>query len=276
MNFRPGIQLQVEHRANNMNQKIKVEQDEALTVATFVDPEMRNAISRELRIELEAIIDAFVEAPSSRCLLLTGSGGFFSAGGDVRSFQSSPPPGANRTRLANSHRLAIKMLNCEKPIVAAVNGPAVGAGFGLAMLCDITLAAESAFFQPAFSAIGLAPDWGLAKTLPAAVGAKRAARILLSNARIAATEAAEIGLISGVHPDDMLEQQARKLASRLSQSATFALGLAKSLMKAATHLSMEDFLLMEASYQAIAMGSPDHKEGIGAFLEKRPAVFKGE
>lgn len=258
-----------------MESRLSVEQHGPVLILRLADPAARNAITREMRLELEAAVDDFIANESARCLLLTGTGTFFCAGGDVRSFTDASTPVSNRTRLTSSHRLLKKIVKAEKPLVVAVNGPAVGAGFGLAMLGDIVVAAQSAYFQAAFAAIGLAPDYGLAKTLPRAVGDKRAKDILMTNSRVPAAEALRSGMVSRVFPDDELFDRALEIAQALGKGATLALGLAKNLMEHASQSSMEDFLDLEAACQAVAMGSEDHKEGVQAFLQKRAAVFKG-
>jgi 2-(1,2-epoxy-1,2-dihydrophenyl)acetyl-CoA isomerase len=258
-----------------MEERVAVEQRGPVQVVRLSDPAVRNALTREVKFELEGAIDAFVANTSARCMLLTGSDGYFSAGGDVRSFTEPATTVSNRTRLTNSHRLLMKFVKAEKPIVTAVNGPAVGAGFGLAMIGDIVVASDNAFFQPAFPAIGIAPDFGLAKTLPRAVGDKRAKDILMTNARVTADEALRIGIISRLYAKDELLEKALALAEGLGNGPTLAHGLAKVLVANADHSSMEDFFALEAAAQAVAMSSDDHKEGVQAFLQKRKATFKG-
>lgn len=258
-----------------MTDKLTIDQRGSVLIIRLSDPAMRNAITREMRLELESAMDGFIGSATARCLLLTGSEGFFCVGGDVRSFTDAPTSVSNRTRLTHSHRLLKKMLKVEKPVVVAVNGAAVGAGFGLAMLGDIVVASESAFFQPAFPAVGLAPDYGLGKTLARAVGDKRAKDILMTNARVTAADALRIGMISRLHSNEELFDKALEIADSLGNGPTVAHGLAKTLMENASQSSIDDFFDLEAACQAIAMGSEDHREGVQAFLQKRKASFKG-
>jgi 2-(1,2-epoxy-1,2-dihydrophenyl)acetyl-CoA isomerase len=255
--------------------KIKAELNGAVLVGRFCDTEVRNAVTAELKEELEVLVDRYAADSAARCLLLTGSGGHFSAGGDIRSFGVDRPPHLDRKRMADAHRIAQKMFLIEKPIVTAVNGAAIGAGFGLALLGDIVIASQDAVFKPGFLAMGLVPDYGLAQTLTEIVGAKRAADIFMTSQTLTADDALRLGIVSRVYPDEQFEQEALDLAQKLASGATLALGMTKKLLQAARQTSTLDFMALEAACQAVAMGSADHRAAVQAFFAKTRPEFTG-
>jgi 2-(1,2-epoxy-1,2-dihydrophenyl)acetyl-CoA isomerase len=250
-----------------------VERAGSITVLRLNRPAQRNALVQEIKDALPGALDAFFGDPAQRCLVVTGVGDCFCAGGDVSSFGQQVPPEVNQRRIQTTQSWARKILTGVKPVVMAVNGPAVGAGFGLAMLGDIMIASPRAFFQPAFSGVGMCPDGLLGITLQHAIGAPRAREILLTNRKVAAEEAAALGLVSRVVADDVLFDEAMKTARLLAEAPQPATGLTKTLLRAAAESDLDSYCQMEAAFQAIAMGSADHAEGVAAFQEKRRPVF---
>ena len=235
----------------------------------------RNALSEAIKRRLEVLIPAFFADPAARCLLITGVDDAFCAGGDIASLAGPQSPAATRVRMARSHGWIRQLIDGEKPVVTAVNGPAVGAGFGLALLGDVILASDRAWFRAGFPAIGVAADYGIAHTLPRAIGAVRAKDILLTDRKVDAAEALAMGLVSRVVAHDDLPAVARALAHKLAAKPTVGLGLTKRLVNAGFRASAADFLEDEGLAQAIAFSTNDFAEGVAAFVAKRAPAFAG-
>jgi 2-(1,2-epoxy-1,2-dihydrophenyl)acetyl-CoA isomerase len=247
----------------------------ALTILRLSRPETMNALTDEMKGDLGALIPEFFDDPQSRCLLLTGSGDAFCAGGDLRSLRGGHTAAQTQARMENSHRWVRRLLSGEKPVITAVNGAAAGAGFGLALLGDIVLASESAYFFPGFLAVGVAADLALPLTLPRAVGVPRAKEILLSNRRIDSDEAARIGLVSRFVPAADLMNEAIRLGKELAEGPTLAIGLTKKLINTSYDASISDYLAAETAAQTLTFASADCVEGVDAFFSKRRARFRG-
>jgi 2-(1,2-epoxy-1,2-dihydrophenyl)acetyl-CoA isomerase len=237
-------------------------------------PRVRNAMTPEIKAGLAAGVDAFLADPEARCLVLTGSGGVFCAGGDLRSMTDRRPL-ATRRRLQAGHRWVRALAASDKIVIAAVNGAAVGAGFSLALLADIVIASEDAYFLGGFPAVGVTPDYGLLYTLPRAIGMTRAKDLLLTNRRVAAPEALALGLVSRVFPAAELIPAALAMARGIAAGPAVALGFAKQLMDTAHEMSFDAFLDKEALAQATTFGTEDFAEGVAAFLAKRKPRFTG-
>lgn len=255
---------------------VLVDRKNGVMVLRLNEAGRRNALSAGIKTELEKLVPAFFADASARCLVITGSEGAFCAGGDISSLTKPQPPSAVRARLAKSYGWIQQLLDGEKPVITAINGPAVGAGFGLAMLGDIVLASDKAWFMTGFSVIGAAADYGLGRTLPRAIGVPRAKDILLSGRRVDAAEALSIGLVSRMIPDDQLSAEAMVLAEALATGPTVGLGLTKRLVNHAIDGSTSAYLEQEGLAQAVAFSTADHAEGVTAFLEKRKPVFRGQ
>lgn len=242
---------------------------------TLARPETRNAIGPEVARALGAAADRCADDPAVRCVVLSGSGRFFSVGGDVDLFAETGDDAEAqildlaRTFHAGVHRLA----TMDKPLVTAVNGPAAGAGFSLAMLGDIVIVAASAHFTSAYSAIGLTPDGGLSWWLPRLVGYRRAQEIVLTNRRIGAEEAFAIGLVTRVTTDEELLAEAHEVARRLATGPTRAIGRCRNLLLASATHDLASHLDAEGASLSVSAGEPAGREGISAFLAKRAPNF---
>ena len=209
-----------------------------------------------------------------RAVVITGAGRGFCAGQDLREFQESP--GDIRERLEETYHPNIRAIRAlEKPVLAAVNGAAAGAGLSLACACDVRIASEAATFVPGFVGIGLVPDSGGTWFLHRLLGFARAFEWMTSNRRLTAAEALEWGLVSEVVPADDFAGRVAELAAWWAALPTKAVGGTKRLFEHAYDASLEEQLALEAELQQAATGTADFAEGVAAFLEKRPPLFSG-
>jgi 2-(1,2-epoxy-1,2-dihydrophenyl)acetyl-CoA isomerase len=253
--------------------------DGVLTL-TMNRPERLNSIDETLLSALTAGFQAARSDEAVRCIVLTGAGRGFCAGADLTQSAMRSGGGAGvgaqiRERLQAVYAPLIALIrDVEKPVVAAVNGVAAGAGMSLALACDLRVAAESAYFLQAFVRIGLVPDAGSTYFLPRLVGVGRAMELAMLGERVPAAEALQLGLVNRVVPDESLGSAVAELAGRLARGPR-SLGL----IKRAVYLSMESDLRAqlanEENLQALAANTEDFVEGVSAFLEKRPAQFRG-
>ena len=253
---------------------IRHEQDGAVAVITLNRPERMNALSRALMTELNDAFRHTLDAGQSRAILLTGTGKGFCAGADLT---AAWPPGADQDAPMREHfnPTMAMVADCPLPVVVAVNGAAAGGGSSLALMGDIVIAAESAYFLQAFANIALVADTGASHVLPKALGNARANALFLLGERLSAREAAQWGLIWRCVPDAQLMPEALALAHRLAERPTVALSLIKRLTRQAATNSLLDQMLLEMECQRTASQSADAAEGVRAFFEKRPAVFTG-
>ena len=249
--------------------------DRAGTVATITlnRPEARNALDLVMRQELVGALDEVEADASARVLVLTGAGGHFSAGGDVKSMQGQQTAALGRARLTALNRLIVRLVEFPRPVIAMVDGFAVGAGCNLALCCDLIVASDRARFGEVFAKIGLVPDGGGSWLLPRLVGMARAKELIFTADIIDAAEAARIGLVNRVVPAAELAQVTRALAERIAQGPPKALALAKHMVNRAASSDLASALDVEAFSQAIAVTGDEHREGLAAFFEKRPAKF---
>lgn len=213
---------------------------------------------------------------SIRCVVLTGSGRFFSAGQDISVIQELGDDIPYRYHLEHTYNQVVRRLRAiEKPIVGAINGPAAGAGLGIALATDIRWAAESASFSFGFTRIGLTADSGTSVFLPMILGLSMASEFAFNGQIITAQEAYRFGLVSRVFPDSELHQEVLAYAKKLAAGPTRAIGLTKRAFNRAVLKSLDEALTYEAILQEIAGRTADHKEGVAAFIEKRPPSFRG-
>ncbi len=245
-------------------------------VATMIlnRPNNMNAMSPALVDELQTALNLVRSDADIRCLIITGNGRAFCAGGDVTSF-----PGANpvegRRYMREAHRTLLAMVGLEKPIIAAVNGHAVGGGFNLALACDLIVASENAVFGQVFSKVGLIPDFGGLFFLPRIVGLPRAKELMFSGRNITAKEAKDYGIVMEVTAPDQLMLRVEQLATSFAHGPSISMGITKEILNRSFEMSLEQILHEEAMAQGIAFTTLDHKEGVRAFLEKRKPDFQG-
>lgn len=239
-------------------------------------PETRNALVMEMREELGEAIAAVRDDPEVRVMVLTGAGPAFCAGGDVKAMAAGFTAVTGRARVQRTDRLVLtELMNLEKPVIAMVNGFAVGAGCNIALACDIIIASEEAQFAEIFVRIGLLPDLGGLFLLPRAVGLHKAKELVFTGQMVDAREAERIGLVNKVVPAAELESTVMELAQRLANGPTKAIGMAKALMHRALATDLAGAIELEALGQSICFQTEDHKEGVRAFIEKRQPEFKG-
>ncbi len=245
----------------------------AVCLLTLNEPARRNALSLPMR---EALHDRLAEAladPAVRVVVITGAEGRFCAGGDLRSMAGVTAPAA-RDRLRRAHRLVRLILRGDKPVIAAVEGDAAGAGLSLAAACDLVIAAEDARFIAAFDKVGLLPDLGALWTVPARIGSGAARRLLLLGETFDGPTAAACGLVDRLAAPGAVLEEALAAAERLARGAPLAIAGVKALLARAPQ-SLDALLDSEAEAQAVLFASDDFAEGRQAFLDKRKPRFEG-
>ena len=257
--------------------------EDSITTWTLNMPEARNPISGDEVVSRMVDLAAAANADRNvRVVILTGAGSAFSAGGNVKDMVDRVGMfGGNQADIQHGYTSGIQRLTraiygCEVPIIAAVNGPAVGAGCDLALMADMRIASENAFFAESFVKLGLIPGDGGAWLLPRAVGAARAAEMAFTGDRVDAATALEWGLVSRVVAADALMDTAQQLAARVASNPPNALRLTKKLLREADTQHLGGILELSAAMQAISHGTADHREALSAFVERRPGQFTGD
>lgn len=253
-----------------------VECSSALATITLNRPEARNALDMTMRRELLAALDEVEAATDVRVVILTGAGGHFCAGGDVKTMRERRQTAAEgRARVESLNRLVLRLVDFPRPTIAMVDGFAVGAGCNLALGCDLIVASDGARFGEVFAKIGLVPDGGGTWLLSRLVGLSRAKELIFTADVIDAARAREIGLVNQVVPVADLERVTRTLGERIAAGPPAALQMAKHLVNRAATSDLASALDGEAGAQAIAITGEDHQEGLRAFFDKRPPRFTG-
>jgi 2-(1,2-epoxy-1,2-dihydrophenyl)acetyl-CoA isomerase len=257
-------------------QTLLVERTGALATITLNRPDARNAIDLTMRQELVAALDEVEADEAVRVLILTGAGGHFCAGGDVKSMRTrrlSAAEGRRRVELLN--RLVVRLVDFPRPTLAMVDGYAVGAGTNLALCCDLVVASDRAKFGELFWKIGLVPDGGGTWLLSRMVGLARAKELIFTAEVFDAAEAGRLGLVNRVVPAAELERVTRALAEKIAAGPPGVLRLAKHMVNRAATSDLAAALDLEAYSQGLAIAADDHQEGLAAFFDKRTPTFTG-
>jgi 2-(1,2-epoxy-1,2-dihydrophenyl)acetyl-CoA isomerase len=258
-------------------ERARLELDGGVAILSMNHPEVMNAVSAEMLKGMTDALDALAAAGArTRCLVLTGMGRAFSTGANLQGrANGSMPRGAGHALETLFHPFVRRLRDLPYPIVTAVNGPAAGAGMSIALMGDLTLCARSAYFLQAFRRIGLVPDCGSTWLLPRLIGRARAMELSLLGERLPAETALAWGLVNRVFDDAALMPEVRRLAQELAAGPTVALGLTRRLYWESLENSYEQQLDLECRTQRIAGATDDFREGVKAFLDKRPAKFAG-
>ena len=248
----------------------------SIAYITLNRPEKFNAFNREMALRLQAHLDECATVPDIRCVYITGAGKAFCAGQDISELVGDHKIELKQILSEHYNPIVKRIRNLPKPVVAAVNGVAAGAGANIALCCDVVIAAESAGFIQAFSKIGLIPDSGGTFTLPRLIGWQKASALMMLGDKVGATEAERLGMVYKVFADVTFDEESKKIATTLSQMPTKGLAYTKHALNHSAHNSWEKQLLMEDEFQQKAALTHDYTEGINAFLEKRIPNFKGD
>lgn len=255
---------------------IQFEIKDAVAYIHLNRPEKFNSFNREMALLLQNRLDECASLHEVRCVYITGNGKAFSAGQDISELVGDNKIEIKQILSEHYNPIVKRIRNLPKPVVAAVNGVAAGAGANIALCCDVVVAAESASFIQAFSKIGLIPDSGGTFTLPRLVGLQKASALMMTGDKVSANEAEKMGMIYRVFPDVTFEDESKKLAYTLAQMPTKGLALTKHALNHSFSNAWEAQLLLEDEFQQKAAQTHDYNEGITSFLQKRTPNFKGE
>jgi enoyl-CoA hydratase/carnithine racemase len=259
---------------NTAFQAISYSVEDGVATLMLNRPAQKNALDLVMREEIGDVISAIRRDRGIQALVLTGAGGAFCAGGDIRTMQGDASAEAARNRMMDLHLWVEELLNLDRPVIAAVDGVAFGAGFSLALAADFVLASPRARFCCSFMRLGLVPDCGVFYTLPRVVGLQRAKELVFSTREVGADEAKQIGIVFEIQPQERLAERARQLALSFNQASPTALSLAKRALNASFNSDLRTMLEMEASAQGVARGSDYHRQAAARFLGKQAPIFQ--
>lgn len=243
---------------------------------TLNRPDMLNSFNKDMALAVQNALDDCAEDSEIRCIVITGAGRAFSAGQDLQ--EATDPDGPELKSIVKDHYnpIILKLRGIEKPVVAAVNGVAAGAGANIALACDIVIATESASFIQAFSKIGLIPDSGGTYTLPRLIGLQRASALMMLGDKVSAREAEQMGMIYRAVADDEFSEAIEQTAGKLAKMPTRGLGMTKRALNLSLANDLSQQLDIEEDLQKKAGSTADYSEGVSAFLEKRKPNFTGK
>lgn len=251
--------------------------EDRIGLLTLRCPAQHNSLSETLKTELRRLLAELSHDRELGALVITGEGRSFCSGGDLRHLKNAERSADfDRRRLYQLHDWVQPLMNLEMPVIAAVNGPAIGAGFGLALAADFILCAPEAYFRTSFSRVGLVPDTGLFFTLPRIVGLQSAKEITFTGRKVDAAEALALRIALAVHAGERLMDEAMALARRLAQGPTAAIGASKRILNQSFHLDARALVEMEAAAQAIFFHSSFHQQAIDDFASGTPFRYDWE
>ena len=259
---------------------ILAELSEGILTLTLNRPEARNALSAEMTAGLAKMLDFAESEPAVRAIMLTGAGGAFCAGGDVKGMKNraadADPAALIARQQANQRATSARIYRHPKPVLAAIPGPMAGAGLALALACDMRIMSKEAVFTTAFARVGLTGDYGATWFLPNLLGIAKARELFLMPERATAEDALRLGLVNWLAPKAELMAKAREIAGKLANGPTVALGLIKANLNRAFDQELEPSMDVEAENISRARNTADHKEAASAFVEKRDPAFTGK
>lgn len=248
--------------------------DNGVALLELNRPERRNALNEAMRNELRDVVTQLRDDRNVHALIITGAGEAFCAGGDLKGIGSAGLDNQGwRNRMADLHNWLKDLLALDKPVIAAVDGPAYGAGFSLALAADFIIATPRARFCMSFMKVGAIPDLGAFYTLPRIVGPRRAKELMLSAREVKAEEAQSLGIVNEIVPVEALQARARTLADSFAGASPLAVSLIKRAVTASSISDMSTMLDIEAMSQALVFGCDYHQEAISRFLNKQPPMF---
>ena len=260
-----------------MNNSILIKIENQVAYITLNRPEVFNSFNREMALSLQSILDECEHNNEVRSIVITGNGKAFCAGQDLKEVTSPElNPGFKKILEEHYNPIITRIRAINKPIIAAVNGVAAGAGANIALSCDLVVASNKASFIQAFSKIGLIPDSGGSFFLPRLIGFQKATALMMLGDKVTAEEAEELGMIFKVISSESFNEEVEKLAVKLANMPTKALGLIKELLSKSMTNTLEQQLELEGKLQIKAALSEDYTEGVNAFMEKRKPIFKGK